>query len=164
MNVTLGQNSAGLPRSVLQVCRASDRPTSTRPLSVVPRYWHPHRLISTRHRKPGHYSIHLLHPGPRPSSIHGGLAVRFLVIPSLTLITLRKSHSKQKIPTDLIHAEAYTALMDNMQPPIFIVHSQAGPYGWPARNARPDLAKAVVNIELTGLLEGLPPFGERQRT
>jgi len=45
------------------------------------------------------------------------------------------------------------ALLDRVGPAILLVHSQAGAFGWPVADARPDLVKAILAIEPNG-----PPF------
>ncbi len=42
------------------------------------------------------------------------------------------------------------ALLDKIGPAIVLVHSQAGPIGWPIADARPDLVKAIVAVEPNG--------------
>jgi pimeloyl-ACP methyl ester carboxylesterase len=46
--------------------------------------------------------------------------------------------------------EAMLALFDKIGPSIMLVHSQGGPLGWLAADARPDLVKAVVAVEPNG--------------
>ncbi|KAK8219900.1 hypothetical protein M8818_000874 [Zalaria obscura] len=48
---------------------------------------------------------------------------------------------------------AYAALLDRVGPAIIVSHSQAGPYGWQAADARPQLVKGILAIEPNG-----PPF------
>ncbi|KAL8788497.1 MAG: hypothetical protein Q9195_007274 [Heterodermia aff. obscurata] len=45
------------------------------------------------------------------------------------------------------------ALLERIGPCILVTHSQSGPYGWVAGDARPDLVKGIVAIEPEG-----PPF------
>jgi pimeloyl-ACP methyl ester carboxylesterase len=45
------------------------------------------------------------------------------------------------------------ALLEKIGPSILLVHSQAGAFGWPVADARPDLVKAILAVELNG-----PPF------
>lgn len=47
------------------------------------------------------------------------------------------------------------ALLDKIGPAILIAHSQAGTFGWSWTDARPELVKALVQIEPKG-----PPFGD----
>jgi pimeloyl-ACP methyl ester carboxylesterase len=42
------------------------------------------------------------------------------------------------------------ALIDKIGPSILLVHSQAGAFGWPVADARPDLVKAILAIEPNG--------------
>ena len=42
------------------------------------------------------------------------------------------------------------ALVDKIGPSILLVHSQAGAFGWPVADARPDLVKAILAIEPNG--------------
>ncbi len=51
-------------------------------------------------------------------------------------------------------AEALIDLLDEIGPAILVVHSQSGPFPDPVVEARPNLVKAVINIEG---FEGLPP-------
>lgn len=55
--------------------------------------------------------------------------------------------------SDANNKAADIALLDFIGPCILITHSQAGPYGWVAADARPDLVKGIVSIEPEG-----PPF------
>jgi pimeloyl-ACP methyl ester carboxylesterase len=45
-------------------------------------------------------------------------------------------------------------LLDRIGPAIMVVHSAAGPFGWLVANERPNLVKAIVNVEGGGA-----PFG-----
>ena len=45
------------------------------------------------------------------------------------------------------------ALIDRIGPAILMTHSQAGAFGWPVADARPELVKAILAIEPNG-----PPF------
>src|SRR6185437_189306 len=45
------------------------------------------------------------------------------------------------------------ALIDKIGPSILMVHSQAGAFGWPVADARPEKVKALLAIEPNG-----PPF------
>ena len=45
------------------------------------------------------------------------------------------------------------ALLERIGPCILVTHSQSGPYGWVAGDARPDLVKGIVAVEPEG-----PPF------
>jgi pimeloyl-ACP methyl ester carboxylesterase len=42
------------------------------------------------------------------------------------------------------------ALLEKIGPSILLVHSQAGAFGWPVADARPDLVKAILAIEPNG--------------
>jgi len=53
----------------------------------------------------------------------------------------------------LLNRDALLALLDRIGPAILLVHSQAGAFGWPVADARPDLVKAILAIEPNG-----PPF------
>ena len=46
--------------------------------------------------------------------------------------------------------EAMVQLLDKIGPSIMLVHSQGGPMGWPAAEARPDLVSAIVAVEPNG--------------
>ncbi|KAL8828583.1 MAG: hypothetical protein Q9170_006543 [Blastenia crenularia] len=48
---------------------------------------------------------------------------------------------------------AYSALLDKIGPAVLVTHSQSGPYGWVAGDARPKLVKGIIAIEPEG-----PPF------
>ncbi|KAL8954001.1 MAG: hypothetical protein Q9222_000162 [Ikaeria aurantiellina] len=48
---------------------------------------------------------------------------------------------------------AYNALLDKIGPAVLVTHSQPGPYGWVAADARPNLVKGLIAIEPEG-----PPF------
>jgi pimeloyl-ACP methyl ester carboxylesterase len=52
-----------------------------------------------------------------------------------------------------LNRDALVALIDKVGPAILMVHSQAGAFGWPVADARPDHVKAVLAIEPNG-----PPF------
>src|SRR6266853_1340110 len=53
----------------------------------------------------------------------------------------------------LLNRDALVALLEKIGPSILMVHSQAGAFGWPVADARPDLVKAILAIEPNG-----PPF------
>jgi pimeloyl-ACP methyl ester carboxylesterase len=59
------------------------------------------------------------------------------------------SFNKQQV----LNRDALVALLDKIGPSILLVHSQAGAYGWPVADARPDLVKAILAVEPNG-----PPF------
>jgi pimeloyl-ACP methyl ester carboxylesterase len=52
-----------------------------------------------------------------------------------------------------LNRDALLALLDKIGPSILLTHSQAGAFGWPVADARPDLVKAILAIEPNG-----PPF------
>jgi pimeloyl-ACP methyl ester carboxylesterase len=52
-----------------------------------------------------------------------------------------------------LNRDALVALLDKIGPSILLTHSQAGAFGWPVADARPDLVKAILAIEPNG-----PPF------
>src|SRR5262249_2241272 len=52
-----------------------------------------------------------------------------------------------------LNRDALLALLDKVGPAGRAVHSQAGAFGWPVADARPDLVKAILAIEPNG-----PPF------
>ncbi len=52
-----------------------------------------------------------------------------------------------------LNRDALVALLEKIGPSILLVHSQAGAFGWPVADARPDLVKAILAIEPNG-----PPF------
>ena len=53
----------------------------------------------------------------------------------------------------VLNRDALVALLDRIGPAILMTHSQAGAFGWPVADARPDLVKAILAIEPNG-----PPF------
>jgi pimeloyl-ACP methyl ester carboxylesterase len=59
------------------------------------------------------------------------------------------SFAKQQV----LNRDALLALLAKIGPSILLVHSQAGAFGWPVADARPDLVKAILAIEPNG-----PPF------
>ena len=50
---------------------------------------------------------------------------------------------------------ALVALLEKIGPAFLITHSQSGPHGWEAADARPDLVKGIIAVEPNG-----PPFYE----
>jgi pimeloyl-ACP methyl ester carboxylesterase len=52
-------------------------------------------------------------------------------------------------------SKALIALLQKIGPAILITHSQSGPHGWDAADARPDLVKGIIAVEPNG-----PPFYE----
>src|SRR5262249_43004968 len=52
-----------------------------------------------------------------------------------------------------LNRDALVALLEKIGPSILMVHSQAGAFGWPVADMRPDLVKALLAIEPNG-----PPF------
>jgi pimeloyl-ACP methyl ester carboxylesterase len=77
-------------------------------------------------------------------------AVRQLV--SSQLPSIKSFHRQQELNT-----AALVALVDKIGPAILLVHSQAGAFGWPVADARPEGVKAILAIEPNG-----PPFHEVQ--
>ncbi len=57
----------------------------------------------------------------------------------------------------ILNRDALVALLDKIGPAILLVHSQAGAFGWPVADARPNLVKAILAIEPNG-----PPFYDVQ--
>jgi len=49
-----------------------------------------------------------------------------------------------------LNRDALIALFEKIGPGILLVHSQAGAFGWPVADARPDLIKAILAIEPNG--------------
>src|ERR1700724_2098300 len=49
-----------------------------------------------------------------------------------------------------LNRDALLALLDKIGPAILLTHSQAGAFGWPVADARPDLVKAILAIEPNG--------------
>lgn len=60
-----------------------------------------------------------------------------------------ESFARQQV----LNRDALLALLEKIGPSILLVHSQAGAFGWPVADARPDLVKAILAIEPNG-----PPF------
>jgi len=56
-----------------------------------------------------------------------------------------------------LNRDAIIALLIKIGPAILLTHSQAGAFGWPVADARPDLVKAIVAVEPSG-----PPFYDVQ--
>src|SRR5215468_6163012 len=52
-----------------------------------------------------------------------------------------------------LNRDALVALIDKIGPSILMVHSQAGAFGWPVADARPEQVKAILAVEPNG-----PPF------
>jgi pimeloyl-ACP methyl ester carboxylesterase len=57
------------------------------------------------------------------------------------------------VETEQRNKDAAAALLDRIGPAILLTHSQAGSFGWPIADARPNLVKAILAIEPSG-----PPF------
>ncbi|HLK05213.1 MAG TPA: alpha/beta hydrolase [Candidatus Acidoferrum sp.] len=57
----------------------------------------------------------------------------------------------------VLNRDAIIALLAKIGPAILLTHSQAGAFGWPVADARPDLVKAIVAVEPSG-----PPFFDVQ--
>ena len=53
----------------------------------------------------------------------------------------------------MLNRDALVALLDRIGPAIVMTHSQAGAFGWPVADARPNLVKAILAVEPNG-----PPF------
>ena len=51
--------------------------------------------------------------------------------------------------TQALNRDAGIALLDKIGPAIVMTHSQSGPYGWAMLDARPNLVKALVQVEPT---------------
>jgi pimeloyl-ACP methyl ester carboxylesterase len=49
-----------------------------------------------------------------------------------------------------LNRDAGIALLDKIGPAIVMTHSQSGAYGWPIAQARPNLVKALVQVEPSG--------------
>jgi pimeloyl-ACP methyl ester carboxylesterase len=50
----------------------------------------------------------------------------------------------------VLNRDALVALLDKIGPAILLTHSQAGAFGWPVADARPNLVKAIVAVEPNG--------------
>jgi pimeloyl-ACP methyl ester carboxylesterase len=57
----------------------------------------------------------------------------------------------------VLNRDAIIALLIKIGPAILLTHSQAGAFGWPVADARPDLVKAIAAVEPSG-----PPFYDVQ--
>ncbi|HUK60566.1 MAG TPA: alpha/beta hydrolase [Stellaceae bacterium] len=79
-------------------------------------------------------------------------AVRQLV--SSQIPSIKDFHRQQEL-----NVAALVALVDEIGPAILMVHSQAGAFGWPVADRRPDKVKAILAIEPNG-----PPFHSVQFT
>ena len=73
-------------------------------------------------------------------------AVQQLVASQLP--SIKDFHRQQEL-----NVAALIALIDKIGPSILMVHSQAGAFGWPVADARPDKVRALLAIEPNG-----PPF------
>src|ERR1700687_1593304 len=62
-------------------------------------------------------------------------------MPSITNFTLQQ----------VLNRDAIIALLEKIGPAILLTHSQSGAFGWPVADARPDLVKAILAVEPTGL-------------
>jgi pimeloyl-ACP methyl ester carboxylesterase len=54
---------------------------------------------------------------------------------------------------DRLNRDALVALLARIGPAIVIAHSRSGPFGWEVADARPDLVRALIELEPSG-----PPF------
>jgi pimeloyl-ACP methyl ester carboxylesterase len=110
---------------------------------------------------------------PNPESIQQRLtsAERFNLWPQAHLHTQWPGEGKPGDPTfdqfisaevpaipdfskeQLLTRDALVALLEKIGPAIILTHSEAGTYGWPVADARPDLVRAIVAVEPSG-----PPF------
>jgi pimeloyl-ACP methyl ester carboxylesterase len=52
--------------------------------------------------------------------------------------------------TQAQNRDALLALLQKIGPAIVMTHSQSGAYGWPVADARPDLVKALIEVEPSG--------------
>ncbi len=50
----------------------------------------------------------------------------------------------------VLNRDALVVLLDRIGPAVLLVHSQAGAFGWPVADARPNLVKAILAIEPNG--------------
>ena len=50
----------------------------------------------------------------------------------------------------MLNTPALISLLDKIGPAVLLVHSQAGAFGWPVADARPNLVKAILAIEPNG--------------
>ncbi len=92
--------------------------------------------------------------GRKPICTRNGRATIRLDAPAVQqlvasqLPSIKDFHRQQELNT-----AALVALIDKIGPSILMVHSQAGAFGWPVADARPDKVKALLAIEPNG-----PPF------
>ncbi len=54
------------------------------------------------------------------------------------------------VTAQTLSRDALVALLDRIGPAIVMTHSQSGAYGWPVADARPDLVKALIEVEPSG--------------
>lgn len=57
-----------------------------------------------------------------------------------------RDFTKQQI----LNTPALLALLDKIGPALLLIHSQAGAFGWPVADVRPDLVKAILAVEPNG--------------
>lgn len=91
--------------------------------------------------------LHTQWPGagkPGDSSFDSFMASRLPVVSDFTL-------------QQMLSRDAIIGLLTKIGPAILLTHSQAGAFGWPVADARPDLVKAIVAVEPSG-----PPFYDIQ--
>jgi len=91
--------------------------------------------------------LHTQWPGggkPGDSSFDAFMASRLPIVSDFTL-------------QQVLNRDAIVALLTKIGPAILLTHSQAGAFGWPVADARPDLVKAIVAVEPSG-----PPFYDIQ--
>jgi len=91
--------------------------------------------------------LHTQWPGagkPGDSSFDAFMASRLPVVSDFAL-------------QQVLNRDAIIALLTKIGPSILLTHSQAGAFGWPVADARPDLVKAIVAVEPSG-----PPFFDVQ--
>jgi pimeloyl-ACP methyl ester carboxylesterase len=60
-----------------------------------------------------------------------------------------------RVKTEMQNRDALVALLEKIGPAIVMTHSQSGAYGWAVADARPDLVKALIEVEPAG-----PPVRE----
>jgi pimeloyl-ACP methyl ester carboxylesterase len=100
----------------------------------------------SRYISQGKYKLwpqaHLHTQWPGSGEVEDGIVQQLLSsqIPSI------RDFTKQQV----LNRDALIALVDKLGPSILLVHSQAGTFGWPVADARPDLVKAILAIEPNG--------------
>jgi pimeloyl-ACP methyl ester carboxylesterase len=89
-------------------------------------------------------ALHTQWPG---SGVHGD--------PTFDQFIAQQYQGMATLPQEQYTSKALIALLDQIGPAILLTHSQSGPHGWNAADARPNLVKGIIAVEPNG-----PPFNE----